>query len=123
MMRRTVTRLIVTLANLLRVKPWLWVCERCQHRSPAAIVPLMIRWGADASSDILQRSARLTRRGGKGVTIQLPGWGELKAPVLDWPAKNLANAKLGIQPDGPLRAVVHRETGSLETSLVSSLYA
>jgi hypothetical protein len=28
------------------VTPWLWVHrERCQHRSPAPLVPLIIRWG------------------------------------------------------------------------------
>jgi len=48
---------IATLAELRRCTPWLWIhCEYCQHRSPAAIVPLMIRWGADASSDMLRRS-------------------------------------------------------------------
>jgi len=38
----------------------------------------MIRWGADASSDMLRRSARCTRCGRKGATIQLPGWGALQ---------------------------------------------
>src|SRR5262249_29385986 len=75
-----------TLADLRRCTPWLWVyCERCQHRSPAAIVPLMIRWGAEASSDMLRRSARCTRCGRKGATIQLPGWGGLQTPVPEWP--------------------------------------
>jgi hypothetical protein len=33
-----------------------WVyCERCLHHAPVAFVPLMIRWGADASSDRLRR--------------------------------------------------------------------
>jgi len=86
-MKRGATTPIATLADLRRVTPWLWVyCERCQHRSAAAIVPLMIRWGADVSSDMLRRSARCTRCGGKGATIRLPGWGGLKAPVPDWPA-------------------------------------
>jgi len=75
-----------TLADLRRCTPWLWVyCECCQHRSPTAIVPLMIRWGADASSDMLRRSARCTRCGRKGATIQLPGWGGLQMPVPEWP--------------------------------------
>jgi hypothetical protein len=52
----------------------LW--ERCQHRSPAAIVLLMIRWGADASSDMRRQSARCTRCGRKGATIPAArmGW-------------------------------------------------
>ena len=85
-MRRTANTTIATLADLQRVTPWLWVCcEQCQHRSPAAIVPLMIRWGVDASSDMLRHAARCTRCGGKGATVQLPGWGGLQAPVPEWP--------------------------------------
>jgi len=85
-MKRTVTATIANLADLRRVTPWLWVyCERCQHRSPAPIVPLMIRWGVDASSDMLRHAARCTRCGGKGATVQLPGWGGLQAPVPEWP--------------------------------------
>ena len=77
---------VATLADLRRVTPWLWVhCERCQHRSPAALVPLIIRWGADASSDVLRRCARCTRCGRKGASIQIPGWGGLEAPIRGWP--------------------------------------
>jgi hypothetical protein len=67
---------VATLADLRRVTPWLWVhCERCQHRSPVALVSLIIRWSAEASSDVLHRSARCTRCGRKGATIQIPmGW-------------------------------------------------
>jgi hypothetical protein len=37
--------------GLRRCTPWLWIyCERCQHRSPAAVVPLIVwstmRWRA-----------------------------------------------------------------------------
>ena len=35
-----------------------WFCERCLYRKPAAFTPVIIRWGPDASSDILRRSAR-----------------------------------------------------------------
>jgi len=85
-MKRTADTPIATLTDLRRVTPWLWVyCERCQHRSPAAIVPLMIRWGADASSDMLRQSARCTQCGGRGATIQLPGWGGQQMPVPEWP--------------------------------------
>jgi hypothetical protein len=85
-MKRAADTPIATLADLRRVTPWLWVyCERCQHRSQAAIVPLMIRWGADASSNMLRQSARCTQCGRKGATIQLPGWGGLQTPVLEWP--------------------------------------
>jgi len=78
-MRRTADTPIATLAHLRRVTPWLWVyCERCQHRS-------LIRWGADASSDMLRQSARCTQCGGRGATIQLPGWGGQQMPAPEWP--------------------------------------
>jgi len=89
LMKRGATTPIATLADLRRVTPWLWVyCERCEHRSPTALAPWIIRWGAAASSDMLRRFARCTHCGGKGATIQLPGWGGLQEPVPAWPGKN-----------------------------------
>jgi hypothetical protein len=41
----------------------------------------IMRWGADASSDVLRRFACCTRSGRKDATIQIPGWGGLQAPV------------------------------------------
>jgi len=40
--------------------------------------------GAEASSDMLRRSARCGQRGGKGATVQIPGWGGLQRPVCGW---------------------------------------
>ena len=88
-----------TLARLRRSTPLVWVhCERCQHHAPAALVPFMIRWGAEASTDLLRRSARCSRCGGKGATVQLPGWGGLREPVKPWPAGY--GAQLGNVADG-----------------------
>ena len=54
---------------------WTWVyCDKCLHHAPVAFVPLMIRWGANASSDKLRRCARCTACGHKGATLQHPGW-------------------------------------------------
>jgi len=39
-----------------------------------ALAPLIIRWGPDASSDMLRRCARCTVCGHKGATLQGPGW-------------------------------------------------
>jgi hypothetical protein len=39
-----------------------------------AFAPLVIRWGADTSSDMLRRCARCTKCGTKGATLQQPGW-------------------------------------------------
>jgi hypothetical protein len=39
-----------------------------------AIAPLIIRWGPDASSDMLRRSARCSKCGTQGATLMLPSW-------------------------------------------------
>jgi hypothetical protein len=48
--------------------------ERCQHRAPLACAVPVILWGPDASSDTLRAGARCTNCGGKGATLQRPGW-------------------------------------------------
>ena len=64
-----------TLEQLRRGTPWCWVvCEYCMHRKPVAFVPFIIRWGPDASSDMLRRSARCTKCGRKGAALQHPSW-------------------------------------------------
>jgi hypothetical protein len=66
---------VPTLAELRKHSSWVWIwCERCQHHAPMAYVPLMIRWGGDASSDKLRRCAKCTACGHKGATLQAPGW-------------------------------------------------
>ena len=37
-----------------------------------ALAPLIIRWGGDASSDLLRQSARCKYCGGKGADLQHP---------------------------------------------------
>ena len=44
----------------------------CWHRSPMALVPLMIRWGFGTSSDMLRRCARCTKCGYKGASLTMP---------------------------------------------------
>lgn len=64
-----------TLAQIQRDSCWVWlVCNGCGHFQPATLVPFMIRWGADASSDVLRRSARCRRCGIKGAVLQHPSW-------------------------------------------------
>jgi hypothetical protein len=64
-----------TIAELQRSHCWTWVyCEKCLHHAPMALVPLIIRWGAETSSDRLRQSARCTQCGHKGATLQHPGW-------------------------------------------------
>src|SRR5262249_16146070 len=57
-----------TLEQLRRGHPWTWVvCERCLRRWPVAFAPLIIRWGPQASNDLLRSSARCTKGGTKGA--------------------------------------------------------
>src|SRR5262245_37884064 len=60
---------VPTLAHLRRIACWLWVhcgsVGSCLHRTPVALAPVLIRWGADASSDVLRRSAPCSRCGSK----------------------------------------------------------
>jgi len=43
--------------------------------------------GIDPTQALLaQSSARCTQCGGKGATIQVPGWGGLQTPVRGWPS-------------------------------------
>jgi hypothetical protein len=63
------------LEQLRRGTPWCWVvCEACLHRRPMAFVPLIIRWGPDASSYVLRKSARCSKCGRKGASLQHPSW-------------------------------------------------
>ena len=69
---------VPTLGQLHREPRWLWVhCAnwQCRHSAPMALAPLIIRWGPDTSSDMLRRSARCSRCGHKGATLQTPSWG------------------------------------------------
>jgi len=64
-----------TLGDLQRSHCWTWVyCEKCLHHAPMALVPLMIRWAAETSSDRLRQCARCTKCGHRGATLQHPGW-------------------------------------------------
>jgi hypothetical protein len=75
-MAMTTPRALTTLGDLHRATPWLWLnCERCQHHAPLAWAVAVIRWGREASSDVLRERARCTACGHKGATIQHPGWG------------------------------------------------
>lgn len=67
---------IATLGELHRWPPhWLWaycgnhLCKRSYRATPLALAPYVIRWGANASSDMLRRSARCTVCGHKGARL------------------------------------------------------
>ena len=80
---------VPTLEQLRRGHPWCWVvCERCLHRRPVAFVPLIIRWGPDASSNLIRRSARCTVCGGKGATLHHPSWAGMDLGWEPFPASS-----------------------------------
>jgi hypothetical protein len=83
---------VPTLVQLQRSAPgkWLWVyCAAygCLHHSPTAIAPFVIRWGPDASSDMLRRSARCSKCGAKGATLMLPSWISATVGFATFPVK------------------------------------
>ena len=62
-----------TLGDLHCVTPWVSLyCEGCLHHSPIACAIPVIRWGANASSDVSRQRPRCTACGHKGVTLQHP---------------------------------------------------
>jgi hypothetical protein len=69
---------VPTLGQLLHQPYWLWLrCDACGHRVAVALVPFVIRWGADASSDVLRTQARCTSADdmGRACSIQAgPTW-------------------------------------------------
>jgi hypothetical protein len=77
-MRRAYKPPAPTLAQLRAHTCWVWLtCENvdCLHETPVALAPFMIRWGVDASSEVLRRSARCSLCKTKGASTQVPSWG------------------------------------------------
>lgn len=70
---------VPTIGDLLasRTPNWAWAyCARmsphCGHRSAVALAPFAIRWGLDASSDLIRKSLVCARCGHKGAQIITP---------------------------------------------------
>jgi hypothetical protein len=64
------------------------IARKCQHHAPLACAVPVIRWGADASSDVLRQRARRTVCGAKGATLQHPGWGGELVGFLPFPVEH-----------------------------------
>jgi hypothetical protein len=67
--------------QLLHAPYWMWLCCSCGHRVAVALVPFVIRWGADASSDVLRTHARCTVCGRRGASLQHPSWAD---EIMGW---------------------------------------
>jgi hypothetical protein len=68
---------VPTIGELVRAKMgrWVWVnCRNadCGYTAPAALVPLLIRFGAGTSSDALREGAICPCCGRRGATLQVP---------------------------------------------------
>src|SRR5215475_9728043 len=77
---------VSTLQELHRTSCWCGsICTNsaCLRRSPIAIVPLIIWWGPQVSSNRLRHSARCARCGHKGVNLQHPSW---RGSAIGWEA-------------------------------------
>src|SRR6185503_20798973 len=64
---------------------------KCRHQAAMALAPLNIRWGPNTSSDMLRRSARCTRCGHKGATLQTASWGGSHTGFTSWPIADEAS--------------------------------
>jgi hypothetical protein len=68
---------VPTLGDLHQAPGWATLhCNAagCHHSARFAFAPYVIRWGKDASSDMLRQSARCSRCGGKGARITMASW-------------------------------------------------
>jgi hypothetical protein len=68
---------VPTLGQIRKHTAWFWVScggANCDHYVPMALTPFIIRWGADASSDVLRDRIVCSACGHHGVTLQHPGW-------------------------------------------------
>ena len=62
------------------------------HRAPLALAPFVIRWGAEASSNVMRERLRCAVCGHRGAVLQHPSWidaqiGEQPFPV-EWVGGN-----------------------------------
>ena len=74
---RRYTGPVPTLAQLRSSSCWVWVCCAefgCYHAFAMGVRPAIIRWGADASSDLLRQRARCSSCGHLGASLRHPSW-------------------------------------------------
>jgi hypothetical protein len=54
-----------------------------------ALTPLIIRWTADGSTDLLRRHARCVACGQRGATLQHPSWVDIRIEWAPFPVAAL----------------------------------
>jgi len=79
---------VATIGQIHQPPGWFWFhCGRqgCTHHTPVAIAPFVIRWGPDASSDMIRNSLRCTKCGFKGGSMIHPSWGDMNTEWQPFP--------------------------------------
>jgi putative SOS response-associated peptidase YedK len=73
-----------TIGQLWTFNPWVWLyCEtpRCRHYTAIPLAPLIIRWGRNATSDMLRSGFRCSRCGRQVTSIRTPSKGSALEPI------------------------------------------
>lgn len=80
---------VPTIGDLIRHKHGNWVCvycrnDACSYSAPAALVPLAIRFGMNASSDMLRERVTCLACVRRGAPIMLTRWNVQSGANLRW---------------------------------------
>ncbi len=79
---------VATLAQLRASTCWVWlICDGCGRQRPIALAPFLIRWGGDASSDLIRRSARCSTCGQVGARTMHPSFMDAVTGWAPYPAE------------------------------------
>ena len=80
---------IATLGQLHSGQPhWFWAhCGMCSRQRAIPLAPFVIRWGTDASSDMLRRNLTCSHCGHRGASLQHPSWVDTQIGVQPFPTK------------------------------------
>jgi hypothetical protein len=90
---RESAKAVATLGQLQRSHCWWRIycgSGTCTHCAPVALALFVIRWGADASSDMLRRAGRCTACGHKGATLRYPTWRNHNVGVAPFPVDRMS---------------------------------
>lgn len=90
---------IPTLGQLHTAPRWFWLhCTnwRCAHQAPIPLAPLIIRWGPNASSDLLRTLPRCSVCGTKGAYTFHPSYVDMD--IQPFPAHRVAIFQTGKLP-------------------------
>jgi hypothetical protein len=60
----------------------------CRRWVAVPLAPFIIRWGADASSDLLRKNPRCTKCGHRGGLLQMPSHHSLETPYQPFPTEH-----------------------------------